>query len=218
MSPAKAPRIKSARRRRGRPKRGDAAAIERTLLTTALEQFLKHGYGATSMNTIAKAARVSKTTLYSRYPSKEALFRAIMHEQIERIARLPELRPTEQGPDLKSGLTAYANLMLNLSLKGDLLEVNRLIYSESQRFPELGAAAAERSEIGVRQIADFIRTCARADGVPCSDPEAVAQAFIMMIRGWYVNVMLTNRKVSTAERQAWVERAVRVLLAPRSAW
>src|SRR3546814_5695128 len=55
-------------------------------------EFCTHGYGATSLNQIVRAAGVSKTTLYARFASKNELFRAIMHEQIERIDRSEERR------------------------------------------------------------------------------------------------------------------------------
>jgi len=108
--------------------------------------------------------------------------------------------------------------MLELSLEEDLLGVNRLIYAESHRFPELGAAAAERSELGIRRISQFIRDCADADGIPCRDATAVAEMFILAMRGWFINVMLTNQEVTAGQRQQWVERAVHTLLVGRDNW
>jgi TetR/AcrR family transcriptional regulator, mexJK operon transcriptional repressor len=206
------------RRPRGRPRSEDAVVIESKLLEVALREFLRHGYGGASMTRIVQAAGVSKTTLYSRYPSKDALFRAIVHEQIDRLSPSASLR-SDAGPlALEQGLISYANHMIKLSLQGDLLGVDRLIYSESYQFPELGAAAAERTELGIKRISGFIRACAISDGVPCKDPKAVAEAFIFMIRGWYVNVILSNRKVSSAQREHWVRRAVHSLLSARSDW
>jgi len=202
----------------GRPKLGDVAAIDDKLLAIALREFLQHGYGGASMANIVKIAGVSKTTLYSRYASKEELFRAIVHDQIEALDP-PAALQSNVGPlDLEQGLNSYANHMLELSLQGDLLGVNRLIYSESHRFPELGAAAAERTELGITRIAEFIRECAKRDGVACKDPASVAEAFILMIRGWYVNILLTNRQVSSKQREQWVKRAVHTLLAARKEW
>lgn len=203
---------------RGRPTLEDAADIEHRLLGIALDEFLQHGYGGTSMARIVQVAGVSKTTLYSRYPSKEDLFRAIIYAQINRLDPSASLR-SQSGPlDLEQGLNSFANHMLQTNLQGELLGVNRLIYSESHRFPELGAAAAERTALGIKRIAGFIRECARKDGMPCNDPDAVAEAFILMIRGWYVNVMLTNREVSARQRVSWVKRAVHTLLAARADW
>jgi AcrR family transcriptional regulator len=206
------------RRLPGRPKPDDVAAIESSLLSIALQEFLAHGYGATSLTRIVNAAGASKTTLYSRFSSKEELFRAIMHQQIARLDVAAPLKPRSGRPVLEKGLKAYANHMLEISQKGEVLAVNRLIFSESNRFPELGAAAAERTELGINRISAFICECALADGIPCKDPEGVAEAFILMIRGWYVSVMLTNRKVPAAHREQWIERAVHTLLSARSDW
>jgi len=209
---------KMSRRSRGRPRLEDIAAIEKRLLAVALKEFLQHGYGGTSMLRIVKAAEISKTTLYARFPSKENLFRAIMRRQIERLDISTSLFPHGKLPDLKRGLISYANRALDMSFEGDLLEVNRLIYSEAQRFPELGAAAAERAQIGIDQVAAFIRKCAAAGGAPCKNPQYAAEAFMFMLRGWYVNIMLTGRKVSQLQREKWVEHTVHILLSDWSKW
>jgi AcrR family transcriptional regulator len=203
---------------RGRPRAEDVAAIDGKLVAVALKEFLQHGYGGTSMTKIVKVAGVSKTTLYSRFESKEELFHAIIEQQIERTDPSASLR-SESGPlDLVQGLKSFANHILERNLQGDLLGVNRLIYSESHRFAELGAAAAERTTLGIKRISDYIRKCAKADGIPCKDPDGVAEVFILTIRGWYVNVMLTNQDVPTAKREAWVNRAVHTLLSSRKDW
>ncbi len=209
--------IKSSRTR-GRPRPEEAVAIDDELLAVALLEFLQHGYGGTSMSQIVKAAGVSKTTLYSRYPSKAALFHAIIHAQIDELSPSTALHSRNAPLGLEQGLKSYANQMLKISLQGELLGVNRLIFSESHRFPELGAAAAERMALGIKRIAEFIQVCATVDRVPCSDPEGIAEVFILMIRGWYVNVILTNRSISSAQRERWVERAVHALVSARKEW
>lgn len=206
------------RRPRGRPRLADVARIETRLLDIALKEFLAHGYGGTSLTQIVRAAGISKTTLYTRYSSKENLFRAIMHRQIGALSAAAALRSPTGPLDMAGGLRAYGNRTLEISLEGELLQVNRLIYSESGRFPELGLAAAERSQVGIGDVARFIRARCEADGLPCRDPQAVASAFIFMLRGWYVDVLLTNRDVSGRERHRWVDTAVQALLAGREDW
>lgn len=206
------------RRSRGRPRLEDAALIEGRLLDVALREFLAHGYGGTSLTRIVKAAGISKTTLYARFPSKEALFRAIARRQVGGLSAVDALRSPKGRPDLANGLRAYGNRALEISLEGDLLRVNRLIHSEAIRFPELGATAAERSRIGIADVAAFIRTCADVDAVPCRDPEGVAEAFIFMLRGWYIDVILTGLPISARMRQRWVDTAVQALLAGRAEW
>lgn len=206
-----------AKRTRGRPSPDQQEAIESELLDGALREFVKSGYGGTSINKIVKALGISKTTVYARYPTKEALFRAIVLRQIDRLAAGSALSIDGTLLELGMGLRAYGNRTLEISL-GELREVNRLINAEAQRFPELGAAAAEHAQIGVRQIAEFIIQCAERDGVPVRNPYAIAEAFIFMNRGWYMDALLTGRDVTPAERERWVENAVHTLMADRASW
>jgi TetR/AcrR family transcriptional regulator of autoinduction and epiphytic fitness len=50
------------------------------IVGVAIEEFLAAGYDATSMDRIAARASVSKRTVYNHFPSKEALFAAILHQ------------------------------------------------------------------------------------------------------------------------------------------
>ena len=206
------------KRSRGRPKLDQTADIEKELLAVALQEFLQEGYGGASVSKIVRNAGMSKTTVYSRFASKEALFHAIIAQQIEKLAPAELLGAKLGYYTLEEGLKNYANHMLSFNLKGELLGVNRLIASESHRFPEVGVAAANRSRLGIKRIAEFIHQCAEADGIPCKDPQSVAEVFISSLRGWYITVMQSNRKVTAKQRQEWVERCIHVLLSSRSNW
>ena len=139
------------RRTRGRPRRAEVQAIDEVVLSAALEEFIAHGYGGASLARIVRNAGISKTTLWSRYPGKTALFRAIMQLQIAKANGTGVLLPRGRTPDLKQGLSANGNHMLASALEGELAAVNRLIAAESARFPELGTASVERTVEGVRQ-------------------------------------------------------------------
>src|SRR5688572_23981487 len=103
------------KRSAGRPRRDQVAAIDDQLLTFALREFVEHGYGAASLNRLIAAAGLSKTTLYSRFSSKEKLFAAVMRQQIDRLAAASSLRSETGRPDLAKGLRAYANRSLEVS-------------------------------------------------------------------------------------------------------
>ncbi len=201
------------RRTRGRPTLEDVAQIEARLLAVGLQAFLAKGYGGVSMSYIIQMAGVSKTTLYSRFHSKDALFRAIMHQQVDRLAAATALTSSNGPLELLPGLKAYANKTLRISLEGDLLAVNRLIYGEFQRFPELGLAAAERTELGIAQVAWFIDQCAHAGALRCRDSRSTAEAFIFLLRGWYINALISGRAISASEREEWVDRVVPAFIA-----
>ncbi|MDH5359903.1 MAG: TetR/AcrR family transcriptional regulator, partial [Gammaproteobacteria bacterium] len=65
-----------------------------SIVQAALELFLQHGYGVTSMENVASEAGVTKQTVYRYFPSKETLFVAVM----ERI-RAEESQPYRFGSD-----------------------------------------------------------------------------------------------------------------------
>jgi TetR/AcrR family transcriptional regulator, mexJK operon transcriptional repressor len=213
------PRIKTQPRRpRGRPKAQDLEALETRLVLVARQAFALNGYGATSINSIARSARVSKNTLYARFPSKAALFRAIVAGQIASVDQ--ELPPAFEVDDepLEEKLRAYFNIALKKSLSGDILQINRLIASESYQFPELAEAAQARFGVGVQHVAELIAQCAQRDRIPCRSPAAAAQLFLLVMYGWYTSIMTANRVVSDRERVTWVNNAISVLMASRTGW
>ncbi len=218
MSSKKSTKIKASARPRGRPRPEDVEAIEAKILDAALHEFLQYGYGDAAMARIAQAAGGSKTTLYSRYPSKEDLFRAIIFDQISRASPEAALR-SDAGPlKLEQGLKSFANHMLEHSMQPQQVAVNKLMYSESYRFPELGIASAEKTNLGIKRIAEFISKSADREAIPCKNPTAVAKAFIFMIRGWYIHHLLTEEKVLVVDRELWVEQSVNTLLQSRQDW
>ena len=69
----------------GRPSRAQAEKLGERILDAATTLFLAHGYGATSIEEVARRARVSKRTFYHRFDDKPALFGAVVHRIVERL-------------------------------------------------------------------------------------------------------------------------------------
>jgi TetR/AcrR family transcriptional regulator of autoinduction and epiphytic fitness len=55
------------------------------LLDVAAEIFISEGFSAASTNEIARRANSSKTTFYSRFPTKEQLFLAVIERRVTGI-------------------------------------------------------------------------------------------------------------------------------------
>jgi TetR/AcrR family transcriptional repressor of mexJK operon len=206
------------RRPRGRPKAEDLAALEARLLTVGRQLFFRLGYGATTMSDVAKAARCSKTTLYSRFTSKEALFRAILSEQVARWDSGVHHTPMPAFDSIEEVLLAYGDVVLRAGLTTDFVQVNRLLNSESGRFPELAAIADARFRLGVDYLAGEIRGAAEREQRPCPDPDSVAELFLTLTHGWCAILILGDRIPSAEVRQTWLANAVRNLLGGRASW
>jgi TetR/AcrR family transcriptional regulator, regulator of autoinduction and epiphytic fitness len=123
--------------------RNKSEAKAEAILQGAIQEFLKHGYAAASMDKIAKAAHVSKATVYNHFGDKESLFNAVIQDLVkdkfQTVMGLQEPQFLEQDP--KIVLSEIAIKMLN-EAKGDrdFYDFIRIIMGESGRFPELAQA------------------------------------------------------------------------------
>src|SRR4051812_9525899 len=79
-------------------------AKRRQIIEGARAMFLAQGFDAASMSDIARAAGVSKGTLYVYFENKEQLFAAIVQEECSAHAEgVFDLHP--EDPDLEAALT-----------------------------------------------------------------------------------------------------------------
>jgi TetR/AcrR family transcriptional regulator, mexJK operon transcriptional repressor len=159
--------------------RGKAEAV----LAAAERAFLAAGFGAVTMDAIAREANVSKATVYAHYTGKEELFGAV-------VARLSEYRfhgfsvAALDPVEIETSLTTIAVRFLGLVLSPEAIALNRIIIGEVSRFPELGGvfwtAGPERTRA---QIEAFLRRAAAAGSLTVPDPRLAAEQFIALARG-----------------------------------
>ncbi|WP_373481371.1 TetR/AcrR family transcriptional regulator [Geminocystis sp.] len=110
------------------------------ILKAAMEEFLSNGYAATSMNSIASTAGVSKATLYSYFQDKEGLFIALFNELVKKRFNdvlTPKLLETSNDDPKIVLKSLMQELYLTISSNRNLLDFLRLMIGESGRFPEL---------------------------------------------------------------------------------
>lgn len=103
----------------------------------AREIFMRDGFDGAGVDDIARAARVSKATLYSYFPDKRQLFVEVAKGESRRQAdtAVAEI-DTSAPPAVVLRLAGLHILRFNLSSYG--LAVYRIAIAESSRFPELG--------------------------------------------------------------------------------
>jgi hypothetical protein len=58
--------------------RSDSRRKRDAVLDAAMALFIEQGFGATSIDSVAARARVSKATVYAHFENKDALFAAVM--------------------------------------------------------------------------------------------------------------------------------------------
>lgn len=81
------------------------------LLDAALEVFTRHGYSDTAVDEIARASETSKGGLYFHFPSKQALFLALLDEaSVALLQRVEAAMATEDDP-LRRGDAALREVL-----------------------------------------------------------------------------------------------------------
>lgn len=97
--------------------------------------FIEQGFGAVTMEAIAAEAGASKVTLYSYFPSKEALFGAFAAEAGKGSIETLETSKEEAG--LQATLQHLGLAYLDLVTRPEVVRLNRLIIGEAGRHPQL---------------------------------------------------------------------------------
>jgi TetR/AcrR family transcriptional repressor of mexJK operon len=196
------------RGRGGRPSRQQSAQLADRILDVAEKLFLGHGFGATSIEAVAKQAGISKRTFYHRFPGKERLFEAVVRRLIERW-----LPPFDSAllspPNLGDALRHAAEYMLKIALTPEALALHRLVIHEAQRFPglarimhDLGAAS------GIERIAHHLEPRIISGELRAIDPRFAAEQFILGVvtgpqrRALGLGIPLSPAEISNHARNA----------------
>ncbi len=204
--------------KRGRPNKAQVAAIERSILGMARQLFLSDGYANTAMDAIATAAGVSKGTLYSRYPDKPSLFKAIVSEMLARSPALTSDAIIFGKGSAAEQLYRFGTFYVGRLLTPEAIAFGRLIDAEADKFPELALEFKEQGySRATQRLAARIESSCRADGWPASDPQAVATAYISGLTGW-VQQERRARNLSKEDCDAFVGRFVGLIVGGRSVW
>jgi len=113
------------------------------ILSAATKLFLADGYGETSIDAIVEKSGGSKATLYSYYPTKADLFRAVV-DSIVTNQEGAELRSLDNVHD---ELVAFAEQRLRIVFSRKHRALMRLIISERDRFPDIARMYYEQGPL-----------------------------------------------------------------------
>jgi AcrR family transcriptional regulator len=122
--------------RRGPRWRRRAEARPAEILDAALTVFSARGFAAAKLDDVAKAAGVSKGTLYLYFPSKEALFEAMALE-LMRVPVMAQLETAAKAETASEALRQLIQFMAGMLDDPRRAALPKLIIAESAGFPEL---------------------------------------------------------------------------------
>lgn len=197
----------------------DAAAASdarrQAYVDAAQRLFFAHGYGATSMNAIAAAVGGSKTTLWNLFPSKLALFEAVV-EAVVAVYGTALTVDLDGAPDIESGLVRMGDSIMETIMSEPITELHRLVMGEAARVPDLARVMFERGPgPGMARFAQWLQRQMAAGRLKPGDPALAAQQFSGLCRAGVVDRHLFGlaEPDATATAAAEVRAAAATFLA-----
>jgi AcrR family transcriptional regulator len=155
------------------------------IMAAARVIFCEQGYGVASMDAIARAAGVSKATVYAHFTGKEDLFgQMIQRECLTRFRGFASLLVTDPI-DPPTGLKRAAEEFMAPILSPAALAVHRVVIAESGRFPELGRIFYEAGpERTITALARYLEAADVQGKLAVPDPWLAATQFIGMLKAY----------------------------------
>lgn len=120
------------------------------VLEGARQVFMRDGFEGASVDEIARAAQVSKATLYSYFPDKRLLFTEVARLECNRQANAA-LDVIDDNAPVEIMLREAAERVVRFFLSDFGQQVFRICVSESHRFPELGCRFYESGPALLRE-------------------------------------------------------------------
>jgi len=183
----------------------NAELKQASIVQAALDLFLEQGYGATSMDSVASQAGVTKQTVYRYYPSKEELFTAVMGK----------IRADEPSPyafddaDLNTELSNFGRDLLAFHLTPAALGVYKMMLSEGGQESLLKPFMKAGPNRVMKPLIEFLQKHHPEPG----DVAFYAQMFASMVLAPRNQLIMKGKgRITPAEQETHVSKVVRLFL------
>jgi len=155
------------------------SAKRRQILAGASKVFMDLGFDGASMGEIARAAGVSKGTLYVYFADKSRLFEAIVAQETLEQGRLSFNFDPER--DVPTTLRDFGQNYINLICRPGGGSAIRTVMAIAERMPDVGRRYYENVlEKTINNLARYLETHAAANDVAIEDCQLAASQFMMM--------------------------------------
>ncbi len=178
---------------RGRPRHPDT---DRAILSATFRQLVELGYGGLSVEAVAAAAGVAKTTLYRRYPTKRDLVIAALESGTAFV-------PPIDVKDTRAAFAAFVRQAIGAMVETGAIRILGSLLVEEGREPDL-LDVFRRRLLDPRRamVTDLIqRGVARGDVRPDVDPLIVTEMIAGAIFGHHA---ILGKRADAA----WIEALV----------
>lgn len=153
-------------------------AKRKQILDGARATFLARGFEAASMGEIARAAGVSKGTLYVYFDSKDALFTALLEEMHSEAAERAQPLETRDAPPAEVLRTFALGLARKLVQPGHVAML-RVVIGASERFPDIARSFYRAGPVhGAQRLSIYLAAETVEGRLDVPDPDTAAGQFL----------------------------------------
>ena len=190
-------------------------AKRRQVLEGARQAFLAMGFDGASMNDVARLAGVSKGTLYVYFPSKSALFEALIRtERRQQAEQLFSLEDDDRPvADVLHDLGV--NFMQMMTTPSSIAHL-RTVIGVAGKFPDIGRAFFEAGpQYGWGRLSQWLDRRVAEGRLSIPDTQLAAQQFFDLCQVGHLKPLLfaTREQSSQADIKTGVAQAVRLFMA-----
>ncbi|MBF9232280.1 TetR/AcrR family transcriptional regulator [Microvirga alba] len=194
---------------------GLESSKRRQILDGARHVFLAQGFDGASMGEIAKAAGVSKGTLYVYFDSKEMLFEALTAEEKRGLAEVLFTLDADD-PDVRGVLYRLGHSYLSLMGKPEHISSVRMVIGAAEKFPRIGQIFFEAGPCqGAARLGAYFDKQVKAGRLSIEDTSIAAQHFLDLCQSGMMRRLLFAAGGPPTEEEIArnVENALRVFFA-----
>ena len=190
------------------PGPGRPASRDEEILRAAYAVFTEKGFHGATMLDVASRARASKTTLYARFESKEALFQALIAWGTRQGTDALDAIVDNQALDPLASLHLFAAQVLSQMMQPEKLALFRIAVAEGGRLPEIGRIFSRYTrDHGVRSGQKLAKRLVEQGLIEIGDPEEYGHSFIGLLQGeLFMRALLGSAPPPTARE---IERHAR---------
>lgn len=184
------------------------------ILEAARKIFFKHGFEIVSMDEIAKAAKVSKRTVYDHFQNKEKLFEAILVKHWNQIFS-KEQTLFGFSTSITLELKNFATQFLNFLYQEETIDLFRILISESRRFPHLiDPLLVDEKAPFTRELINFLNIKIKNEQLKVKDVHRAASHFMGLLKEYHFwPMMLGFTKFKTLKnKNVFIDEVVDVFL------
>jgi len=197
----------------GRPSAEESRRRLEAMLEIALDTFLEQGYERTTMAGIAMAAGMSKRTLYANYEDKDDLFNAAIELAVSRYTVSKDKLDISDPSDLEKTLIEIAHIRIDNVATPEGIRLQRILTTQSYRFPELFTRAFEQSiSPTIELLVDLFEQHNTSGTTDISEPQRAATAFLGLVVGGPARSITAGNTLSKKEIEEHVRYAVGLFL------